>query len=632
MKTRISWIVALCAAAATAPLAPAVRAQDQTNPSGSQDQAPAPSQPQGSGDATPPSIPPPPPADAGGPPPAADAPADPPARVARLNFVRGPITVQPSGSADWIDANPNRPLTTGDHLWTDADARGEMHVGSTAIRLSDHVGASILNLTDSVAQFQLAQGSIVVRIRQLAPNETFEVDTANLAFTARAPGEYRIDADPNGGGTTITVRGGSGEVAGSGGGPYPIQFNRRYAIAGDLGSAPDERPAQPRDDFDRWADERARREEQSASSRYVSRDVIGYDDLDEHGYWRNDPVYGWLWVPNGTDGGWAPYHHGHWANVYPWGWTWVADESWGFAPYHYGRWVQGGYGWAWLPGPRGPRPYYSPAMVGWVGGAGFGATVSFGGVAGVGWYPLGPRDVWVPTYRASAGYVQYANVYNTRNVNVVQVNNYYGSYRRNPSFEGSSTYGRMPGAVTAVPRGAFVGGQAAGAASFRVTPGELSRPQVVHPSGGFGGGGGLVPPPGHSIPGAARPSSIRPPAALADRPVFTRTAPSPRASAFGGNRPMNAAGRAGGGQFGQPGAARTGVEGGAHPGQGPAAGGAPQGHPGGVHPGPAPAAAAHGPAAGRGAPAKPAAKKPAPKKKPAPRSPHHGSGPEKERR
>jgi len=572
--------------------------------------------------------------------------ADPPSRVARLNLIRGPITIQPSGSGDWIDANPNRPLTTGDHLWTDQDARGEMHIGSAAIRLSDHVGASILNLTDTVAQLQLAQGTIDVRIRELGPNETFEIDTANLAFTARAPGEYRIDASPNGGPTTITVRAGTGEVSGSGGGPYPLQFNRQYSVADNLGSAPTANPVPPRDAFDNFVMTRIRREEQSQSAQYVSRDMIGYDDLDEHGAWRNDPVYGWIWVPYGVGGGWAPYHHGHWANVYPWGWTWVADESWGFAPYHYGRWVQGGYGWAWIPGPRGPRPYYAPAMVGWVGGAGFGATVSFGGVVGVGWYPLGPRDVWVPPYRASPGYIQNMNVYNSRAVNVVQVDNYYGNYQRNPGWNGGGgMYAQNAAAVTAVPRGAFVGGQAVASASVRVSPGQLSNPQVVHGAAGFGAGSGLTPPSGASIPAASRPSSIRPPAALGNQPVFTRTAPSPRAAAFGNVHPAN--GASSGGHFTGPGAAamnssgpRPGAGGSGPAGQNPggrrqAPGGQAQaGHTPGRQNGAGPNAGGQKPggqAQPGGKPGQgqkpggknPAPKKPAPRKKPAP---HHHEG------
>ncbi len=60
---------------------------------------------------------------------------------------------------------------------------------------------------------------------------------------------------------------------------------------------------------------------------YVSRDVIGYEDLDEHGSWRVVEGYGNVWVPNRVAADWAPYRDGHWAWVDPWGWTWVRQRT-----------------------------------------------------------------------------------------------------------------------------------------------------------------------------------------------------------------------------------------------------------------------------------------------------------------
>jgi hypothetical protein len=61
---------------------------------------------------------------------------DPPSRVARMNYTQGSVSFQPGGEGDWVTAVPNRPLTTGDNLWSDLGSRAEMHVGSTAIRLA----------------------------------------------------------------------------------------------------------------------------------------------------------------------------------------------------------------------------------------------------------------------------------------------------------------------------------------------------------------------------------------------------------------------------------------------------------------------------------------------------------------
>jgi len=141
---------------------------------------------------------------------------DPPGRVARLNYIQGSVSYQVSGDQNWVQADPNRPLTTGDNLWADQDSRGEVHIGSTAIRMSNETGISFLTLDDRTVQLQLAQGTIEVHLRRLAPGEAFEIDTPNLAFTLTHSGEYRIETDPNGGSTMIVVREGEGEVTGGG--------------------------------------------------------------------------------------------------------------------------------------------------------------------------------------------------------------------------------------------------------------------------------------------------------------------------------------------------------------------------------------------------------------------------------
>ncbi len=48
---------------------------------------------------------------------------DPPSRVARLNFIDGSISMRPAGPVDWVAAEINRPLTTGDNLWSDDASR-----------------------------------------------------------------------------------------------------------------------------------------------------------------------------------------------------------------------------------------------------------------------------------------------------------------------------------------------------------------------------------------------------------------------------------------------------------------------------------------------------------------------------
>src|ERR1700761_392102 len=69
---------------------------------------------------------------------------DPPGRVARLNYTAGAVTTEPAGATDWSYAQVNRPLTTGDQLWNDQNARSELHIGSTAVRLGASTAMSVL--------------------------------------------------------------------------------------------------------------------------------------------------------------------------------------------------------------------------------------------------------------------------------------------------------------------------------------------------------------------------------------------------------------------------------------------------------------------------------------------------------
>jgi hypothetical protein len=217
--------------------------------------------------------------------------SDPPGRVARLNYIQGSVSFQPAGTNDWLDANPNRPLTTGDNLWADDDSRGELHIGATSLHISSQTGISFLNLTDQATQIQLAQGVISVHVRELYPDEAFEIDTPNLAFSVLRPGDYRIAVDPNGNSTLIDVRGGSGEVTG-GGQAFTLNPGEEYAFSGTDQLSYDAEDLPGPDDFDTWCLQRDQRDDRSASARYVSRDVTGYEDLDDYGSWSQDPEYG----------------------------------------------------------------------------------------------------------------------------------------------------------------------------------------------------------------------------------------------------------------------------------------------------------------------------------------------------
>ena len=108
------------------------------------------------------------------------------------------------------------------------------------------------------------------------------------------------------------------------------------------------------DDFDRWSSQRDYREEHAVAKRYVSDDVIGYEDLDDNGGWRQVPEYGTVWISRTSPSALTGRRIATWATgrgSRPGGWTWVDDAAWGFAPFHYGRWVDVRGAWGWSPVP-----------------------------------------------------------------------------------------------------------------------------------------------------------------------------------------------------------------------------------------------------------------------------------------
>ena len=67
---------------------------------------------------------------------------DPPSRVARLAYAQGSVSFQPAGTDDWVTAGLNRPVTTGDKLWSDNDGRTELQLDGSLVLLSSNSGFS----------------------------------------------------------------------------------------------------------------------------------------------------------------------------------------------------------------------------------------------------------------------------------------------------------------------------------------------------------------------------------------------------------------------------------------------------------------------------------------------------------
>jgi hypothetical protein len=445
---------------------------------------------------------------------------DPPARVARLRDMEGSVSFRPGNVDDWAPASRNRPLTTGDYLWTDKDARSELRVGATTIRMGPETAFAFLNLDDHVVQMQVTQGSARIHVRSISEGEALEVDTPNVAVSLLHPGTYRIDVDGNGD-STVSVRHGNA-VATADGSEVPVQERQ---VGTFLGKHPlyDLEDETAPDSWERWCADQERRDEQPrVSAKYVSPEAVGYEDLDAYGRWREVPEYGAVWIPTQVSRSWAPYRAGHWGYVAPWGWTWIDDAPWGFAPFHYGRWAFLAGSWVWVPGTVVARPVYAPALVAFVGGGSWSASLSLGVGGGVAWFPLGPREVFYPSYAVSRTYVQNINVthVNVTNINVTNINAAPVTYVNQS----------VAGAVTAVPRATFVSAQPVAAASVAVPVSAVAsvrpsdRPMGVEPTAQS-----VL---SHPVVATAAPVP-HPSAAIVSTPVVAKLTPPPPAPAFG---------------------------------------------------------------------------------------------------
>jgi len=413
---------------------------------------------------------------------AAMAEDDPPGRVGRLSEIKGSVSYYDADQGQWTAASRNRPLTGGDRLSTDGDARAELRIGSSTLRLGEGTEIELVQLDDDKVIVQLHSGQLAVRIRDREVADETEIVTAEARLRPLRSGHFRVDRIDD------TTYAGSwrGELRVDGGGDtFTVDNGRRAEIwrEGGRGGVRHSWASLPDDGFGQWVLNDEKRDERSASSRYVSPEMTGAEDLDRNGRWEQHPEFGAVWLPLVVQAGWAPYRYGHWAWIRPWGWTWVDDAPWGFAPFHYGRWVSWGGRWGWSPGTYVRRPVFAPALVAWVGGPNIGVSINIGGPS-VGWVPLAPREVYVPWYRYSPAYGERVN------------HRPPGSGWRAPVPGRPIMYGNqgVPNAVTVVPKDVLVRREPVARAVIDLRGAPQQRAPAV-PMAAPAGPGGAVPAP-----------------------------------------------------------------------------------------------------------------------------------------
>lgn len=350
---------------------------------------------------------------------------DPPARVGRVGFVEGDVSFFSDRNEGWKKARLNFPVTSRNAIWVNGNGRAEIRIGAAALRVDDNTVLDVSALDDSRTALFLQRGTLNVRTRSYAGNEdyrdNFRVETNEAVVVLNGNGRYRLVSDQVANETRIHVFAGKATVE-NGSARLGVDPGKSLVVRMAGGSPSFNYGSARENEFDLWAAARDLRwddtHQRYAMERRISPYMTGYEDLDNNGDWIDDRQYGRIWAPRVVAAGWAPYRYGSWSYVRPWGWTWVDDAAWGFAPFHYGRWVTVRGRWYWWPGAFVSRPVYAPALVAWTGHGNWNVTLSVG--SPVGWFPLAPREYYVPTYSSNRTYIR--NINNITNNNITIIN------------------------------------------------------------------------------------------------------------------------------------------------------------------------------------------------------------------
>ncbi len=310
------------------------------------------------------------------------------ARVVRLSFAEGTVSVERADALGWSAAPVNTPIQEGFKLATAEDSFAEVEFENTS---TARLGQG------SVLEFnQLALDASGGKLNRLALRQgyaTFDVIPENGDVYAVQAGEAtitlgaeqttRFRADLEGGNIRIEVFRGSVEVA-SLFGEHHLGKNSVFEMRPGDQQAVNISHGITKDDWDEWVEDR---EKQAQTARRnsppglytndVTSLLYGWNDLYYYGGWTTINGFGNCWIPR-VGYGWSPYSYGQWTWLPNAGYTWISSEPWGWMPFHYGGWqFQPGYGWFWVP--TGGFGSWSPALVSWYQGPGW-----------IGWRPLAP--------------------------------------------------------------------------------------------------------------------------------------------------------------------------------------------------------------------------------------------------
>jgi len=286
-----------------------------------------------------------------------------PYSFARLSYVNGSVYVQRASDLGFEKGEVNLALVQGDKMGTE-NGQAEIHFGRrNYLRLDGNTKVEFAVLPtegDERIRIHLTEGSVYLRVSDLAVDKGIEVHTPDASFYVLEEGLYRFDVrlDRE---TQAFVREGSLEAAAEDGSVLIQSKETVTAADGRLLGDPEYYYSRE-DGFDDWNGSRDAQLSQRSERQYLPSEIEEYEEeLDQNGQWVYERPYGNVWVPNVSYDDWRPYLYGRWVWYPVIGWTWVSSESWGWSVYHYGRWNwRFGLGWYWIP-----RHHWGPAWVHW---------------------------------------------------------------------------------------------------------------------------------------------------------------------------------------------------------------------------------------------------------------------------
>jgi hypothetical protein len=449
---------------------------------------------------------------------AAQAQSDPPGRVGRLAFTEGTVSFHDDQEADWSPAVINTPLTSGDAVWTEPNARSELSIAGTRVRMDNATQLDMLAIDDIQTRLQIDRGRIDIKTFTLDTHTPYQIVTPRGTITLREQGDYYVEAGTTEDATRLGVRSGAAQIESLNGQVLAVRPGEVGEISGDTGT-PQLRTVNsaPPPPVSYWA-ARDRQVSYDPPAQYLSSGVTGYEDLNAYGSWSNDGQYGNVWSPRSVPSGWQPYRTGHWSNVKPWGWTWIDDQPWGYAPYHYGRWANSGNRWVWVPPQREVQPVYAPALVAFIGGIELAVTLGNQNNSPVGWFPLGPRETYVPSYSTNRDYYNRINQSAQVQPQVLE-SRWQATQRHEAVVPGQNPVLANQRFATVVPANVFVRSQPVARATLQVSPAQLAAAPVAPVAAPPAPTASIATAAPATTPGAAKPADRNPPASRSAAPA-----------------------------------------------------------------------------------------------------------------